>query len=120
MDSDDPFYFNLLKCEATKDLIDLFDLEDGSHYFTKRHLNGTEFYRIILDTPETQMLHECIKDLNIYIPRLNMYMEDYLFLKIQPPAPVYKLINQFNIEQIFDPYLHNAKLYRLRKKYFNY
>ena len=120
MEENDIFNFKLLKCEATTDLIELFDFEEGMHYFFKRNPNGVEYYQIILDSSEAKMLYESIKDLNIYFPRLGIYLEDYIFLRTQPTKPICDLINQFSIEQLFDAYLHNTKLYRLRKKYLKY
>lgn len=102
------------------DLLELFDLENGSHYFLGELPDKTKFYVVRLNSPETQMLYECIKDLNIYIPRLNLYIEDYIFLKIPPTQPIQNLINKLNMEQVFDPYLHNVKLYRLTKKYYKH
>lgn len=120
MEENDIFNFKLLKCEATTDLIELFDFEEGMHYFFKRNPNGVEYYQIILDSSEAKMMHECIKDLSIYFPRLDLYLEDYIFLRQQPNKTMIEIINNFTAEDLFDAYLHNAKLIKLRKKYLAY
>lgn len=112
------FHFNLLDIKATKDLLDLFDLEDGMHYFSKKNPNGVRYFMVVLDSSETKMLYDCIKDFDFYSPQLGLYLSDYLFLKIQPHREMTMLLNRFSMEDLFDPYLHNPKILRLRKKYF--
>lgn len=111
-------YFNLLKCKATTDLIELFDLKKDVQFYEAATPDGIQYYRVILDSPETKLMKDCIYDLDFYIPQLKIYLQDYIFLQKIPIKEIIMIINRFNVEDIFDPYLHNSKLTKLRKKYF--
>lgn len=110
-------HFNILKVKATQELIDLFDLEEGLHYFVKRTLKGTQYYRLILDTADVQMLHEVIQTIDIYVPHIKIYLSDYILLKKEPTKAIKDLINHFTVDQLFGAFLHTPRIIALRKKY---
>lgn len=109
-------YFNLLDVEATKDLLEIFDLEENMHYFLSRTPKGIRYFRVILDSVETQAFYDLIKDIDIYVPHIGIYLSDYILLKKEPTKEIKDLINHFNIDQLFTPFIHTPRLIKIKKK----
>lgn len=109
-------YFILLNIEATKDLLDIFELEEGMHYFLGRTDKGISYFRIILDSVETQEFYKIIKDIDIYVPHIGIYISDYILFKQVPTREIKDLIAFFNVDQLFTAFIHTPKLIKMRKK----
>lgn len=108
-------YFNLMKFEATDDLLTIFEFEEGLHYFTAITQNGTRYFRIILDTIETQEFYKLLKDLDIFMPHIGIYLSDFILLKKVPTKEIRELINLFSVDQLFSAFIHTPRLIKMKK-----
>lgn len=112
--------FILLLIPATTDLLDIFDLEEDMHYCIEvdKKNNYIPYYKIFLDTRETNELYDLIKDINIYMPRAGgIYLSDYLFMKKPPIKEILNLMKEFTVDQIFAPFFIRSRIVKISKKY---
>lgn len=112
----EPKYFKLIDVEATNDLLEIFDLDESSHYTKERTpKRGISYFKIYLDSKETQVFHDLIKDIDIYVPHIGIYLSDFMLMKVEPTNKVRDLINMFNVDQLFTPFLISPKLIRAKR-----
>lgn len=107
--------FRLLKCKAVDDLLYVFELEQGIDYVTKTHSQYTE-YIINFNHNNAIDLFDCIKDLNIYIPQISIYLSDYILLKKMPTDKILSIINKLSVDDVFCPYISKQRLIKTRYK----
>lgn len=114
-----PKYFDIINTKPTRDLIELFEMEEGLHYTRRRTRSGVSYFRVELDSQEMQMAYDLLKDVNIYVPQFNRYLSDFIFMRSEPIRPIVELIERFSVDQLFEAFLHMPKIMQTRKKYEN-
>lgn len=105
-------FFLLLKCNAVDELIFLFELIDGVEYKTINH-KGVEAYKIDISHVKSKMMVEAIKDLNVYIPKVNVYLSDIILLPKIPTKEILDYINLFSSDDLFLPYISNQRMKKI-------
>lgn len=106
----DNYSFNLIKCKAVDDLLYVFELEKDIHY---EEINEESFsyYSINKQShPNAQVLFNCIEDLNIYVPKINSYLQDFIFVKRIPNPSIVHFIELFSIDELFSPFVSQQRL----------
>lgn len=114
-----PKHFDIINTKPTRDLIELFEMEEGLHYTKRRTRSGVSYFRVELDSQEMQMAYDLLKDVNIYVPQFDRYLSDFIFMRSEPIRPIVELIERFSVDQLFEAFLHMPKIMQTRKKYEN-
>ena len=95
----------LLKCKSIDELIFLYDLKEDKDYTIIKQ-NDVEAYNINLTSSDNaKVMIEVIKDVNIYIPHVKIYLSDFIFFKSIPTKAMLEYINYFSSDNLFLPYL---------------
>lgn len=110
-------HFNILKCQPISELFDIMDLREDKEYFISSTPNGIEYYRLILDTVDAAAVYESLKDIDIYVPHIGIYLSDYLLLKKTPTKEIMNLLNYFSMDDFIQPFLNTPKIIRFRREY---
>ena len=113
----DKKYFNIIDSKPTQDLIELMDLVQGRNYDKKETKNRIPYFRIKLDSSSAKLMYDLLKDVDIYIPRFKAYLSDFIFLRLKVTPAIVRLINEFDVDQLFSPFLHIAKIAKFKDKY---
>lgn len=108
----------LLKCPCVDDLFYLFELMNGVDYRIIK--NGDyQIYVLLLKHDRAKQMYECIKDIDIYFPKIQLYLSDYIILKnknIKLSKSILKLISVFSVDDIFTHAISNQKIIKARIK----
>lgn len=109
-------HFDLIDAPPTQDLLYLLDLTE-ENYEKKTTSNNISFYRIKLEDPLAKMAYDLIKDIDIFIPRINRYLSDFIFMRTTPTKAVLAFLNKLTVDQLFAPFITSEKAMAVKKKY---
>ena len=101
--------FLLLKTKPTDDLLYVLEAVEGITYTATKY-GDFDAYSINLKDPKGYMLFELIKDINIFIPQVSIYLSDYLLCKKQPTADIIRYIEMFKVDHLFSLYLSSPRI----------
>ena len=93
--------FKILKCKPVDELFGIFELTKGVDYVEKNRGTYHEYIVNLNNNINAREMYECIKDLNIFIPQIKVYLHDYVFLQKTPTAQILSLLAKFNVDDIF-------------------
>ena len=113
------FTFNLLKIEATEDILYVANLILGVDYTVEKTEEGVLYFKIRLESNQAQELYECLKDLDIYIPRPKIYLSDYILMNKAPTKEIMKILKYLNVDNLFAHAISQVKLIRVKRKIYN-
>lgn len=110
--------FKILKSSPTEDLLYVMDLRDGRDYTIEEKESYSAYVFDTDNTPNAsenvEVMHKCISDLNIYIPKLNIYLSDYILLKKVPNDKILRLIDRFSVDDLFAHAVSRPRLYQAK------
>lgn len=111
-------FFYLISCTPVNELLFLFDLKKDVDYIIENN-NGFNVNKIILNNEKTKVLKEVIQDVNIFIPKVNKYLSEYIFAKEIPTDAIVAYLNLFTSDDLFLPYVSRQRMIRAEIKHCN-
>lgn len=111
-------FFYLLYCNPINELLFLFDLKNNIDYSIEKK-NGFNVVKIKLNNEKTKVLKEVIQDVNIFIPKVDKYLSDYIFTNETPTNAIMAYLNLFTSDDLFLPYISRQRIIRAEIKYYN-
>lgn len=105
----------LLKCKPVDELVFLTELINNFDYTLIKQY-GYDVYRINSNTRNGGLVVKLIKDLNIYIPKVNYYLSDFLLVKRQPTDDIIKYLDNFTTDDLFTPYISRQRINKAIRK----
>lgn len=112
--------FDILKCKPVDELFYLFELLENVDYEIVNINDSYDVYRVSLKYPRAIDMYECIKDITIYVPRLKLYLEYFLFptLERNPiiKPSVIRLFDVFAVDDLFAYLMSDQKLAKIQNK----
>lgn len=109
-------FFHLLASKPTNELLFLFDLKEGVNY-KKEDKGGIPYYKVFLNSDATKVLQEVIKDIDIFVPKVNKYLQSYIFGNEIPSKSIVNVIDCFTSDELFLPYISTQRVYRAQLKH---
>ena len=111
--------FNILKCKSVDELFSIFELINGVDYIEKDRGTYCEYVVYLNNNINAREMYECVKDLDIYIPQINIYLSTYIFLQKTPTKQILSILEGFTVDDIFCHLLSRPRLITAKQKALN-